>query len=306
MITLTNNNITISVKEHGAELASIKKNGREYLWQGYPEFWARHSPVLFPIVGSVFGGEYRSHDKTFNMGQHGFARDMDFTLVSKTDTEVFFELNSSEETLVKYPYPFHLVIGYRLNGNTISVIWKVENTGTEEMAFQIGAHPAFYWPMLSNEEISQGVEAMNKHLAEESERGYFLFEGTKDCIVCNKMCNGFVANEDITYPLENGYMKLNRDSFDEPQTFIIENSQVTAVTLCDEAKSPYLTVKFDAPLVGLWSPDHKSAPFVCIEPWYGRCDYTNYDGQFESRQHMQHLAPGATFETKYEVEVLPH
>ena len=111
MNTISNNQLTISVKEHGAELASIKHNEREYLWQADEAFWKRHSPVLFPIVGAVWNGEYRSHGNTYKMGQHGFARDMDFTLVYQTDDELRYELVSSDETIKKYPYPFRLEIG---------------------------------------------------------------------------------------------------------------------------------------------------------------------------------------------------
>ena len=60
MKSISNGIIKIGVKEHGAELASICSNGREYLWQADEMFWKRHSPVLFPIVGAVWNGEYRS------------------------------------------------------------------------------------------------------------------------------------------------------------------------------------------------------------------------------------------------------
>lgn len=61
MKTVSNQELTIRVSEHGAELSSIVANatGKEYLWQADPAFWKRHSPVLFPIVGSVWKAEYR-------------------------------------------------------------------------------------------------------------------------------------------------------------------------------------------------------------------------------------------------------
>ena len=50
METLSNSILTVQIAEHGAELQSIKKDGKEYLWQGDAKFWGRRSPVLFPIV----------------------------------------------------------------------------------------------------------------------------------------------------------------------------------------------------------------------------------------------------------------
>ena len=54
MVELRNEQLSIIVSEKGAELQSIKDaNGKEYLWQADPNFWPRHSPILFPIVCSV-------------------------------------------------------------------------------------------------------------------------------------------------------------------------------------------------------------------------------------------------------------
>ena len=176
MKNITNGIVTIQVAEHGAELSSLVLNstGREYLWQADPMFWKRHSPVLFPIVGSVWDGEYRSagpgaaadaEPKTYKLGQHGFARDMDFALLSETpdadgNPQLMFVLESNEETLKKYPYTFRLEIGYRLVGRAVEVIWRVINPDKEnELKFQIGAHPAFYWPLLSNEDVAATVKS---------------------------------------------------------------------------------------------------------------------------------------------------
>ena len=106
MKTISNEQLTIQVSPHGAELCSIFANGKEYLWQADPAFWKRHSPVLFPIVGSVWENEYRNEGITYTLSQHGFARDMEFTLVSEKEDEVRYQLMSNEETLKKYPFPF--------------------------------------------------------------------------------------------------------------------------------------------------------------------------------------------------------
>ena len=41
-------------------------------------------------------------------------RDMDFSLLKKGESEIWFRLVSDEETLSKYPFPFVLDVGYRL------------------------------------------------------------------------------------------------------------------------------------------------------------------------------------------------
>ena len=303
MNSITNGTLTISVKEHGAELASLKCNGREYLWQADESFWKRHSPVLFPIVGAVWNNEYRSHGNTYKLGQHGFARDMDFTLVSQGENEVCYRLTSSDETKPKYPYDFVLEIGYRLEGNCVKVMWHVENPGSEKMYFQIGAHPAFFWPLLDNEQIEKGVSAMMPTLESSDNRGFFKIEANAQTLPLSVITEGgCVGAESETSIDADGYLPLDVHTFDN-DALIIEDSRVKKVTICRQDKTPYLSLEFTSPLIGLWSPPHKRAPFVCIEPWYGRTDPAGFDGEYEDKPWMQTLNPGEAFDASYDIIV---
>ena len=98
-------------------------------------------------------------------------------------------------------------------------------------------------------------------------------------------------------------LPIDTSSFDR-DAFIIEDSQVGKVTLHRQDGTPWLALSFDAPLVGLWSPPGKNAPFVCIEPWYGRCDRVGFDGQFVDRDWVNVLSPGDTFHGEYSIEIL--
>ena len=290
MRSLSNQYLTIRVADHGAELSGIVANatGKEYLWQADPAFWKRHSPVLFPIVGSVWEGKYRQDGATYSLSQHGFARDRDFTLVHESENELRFALESDERTREVYPFDFLLEIGYRLEGNRIEVLWRVVNTGDRTAYFQIGAHPAFYYP--------------NYDLATE-ERGYFAFDVKSGLVYRALAEKGCVGDEIRPVPLDaEGLLPLNVHTFDI-DTFILENSQVRRVDLLDVEKCPYLSLSFTAPLVGLWSPPTKNAPFVCIEPWYGRCDRVNYSGEYKDRDWVNRLEPGEVFDASYTIEI---
>ena len=300
MKSISNNAITIAVKEHGAELASIICKGREYLWQAYEKYWKRHSPVLFPFVGALWHGEYRTKGTAYKMGQHGFARDMDFTLISETDTELWYRLASDEDTQAKYPYDFILEIGYKLIGNTVRVMWRVENNGDEILPFQIGAHPAFYWPMLDNAAIDAGVDAMEKELVTTDKRGYFRLDAKSSVLPISDITEGGCVGGVSEIKIEDGYLPLTIHSFDR-DAIVIEDSLVSKVTLCDDELRPYVSLQFSSPLVGLWSPPKKRAPFVCIEPWYGRTDDVNYRGELADRKWMQSLKPGEKFEAHYDI-----
>ena len=288
MENLSDGTLSVRVSEHGAELCSIVKDGTEYLWQADPAYWKRHSPVLFPIVGSLWNGVFRYKGKEYAMGQHGFARDMDFTLVEKSDREVWFRLGSDKDTLARYPFPFVLESGYRLQGGKVHVMWRVHNPGEETMYYQIGAHPAFYFP---------------DFMPETSDRGWFHFggkTGLEYILVKEKGC----ADPDSRYALEmdGEYLRLDTHTFDK-DALIIDNSQVGKVTLCRQDRTPWLSLTFDAPLVGLWSPPGKNAPFVCIEPWYGRCDRVGYTGEFSAKDWINRLEAGEEFNSVYTIEI---
>ena len=135
--SIGNKALKVTINSFGAELASIrgKATDTEYLWNADAKFWKRTAPVLFPFVGSLKNKEYHYEGKTYSMGQHGFARDMEFAVDVQTATEAWFSLRSNEETKAKFPLEFILKIGYELEGKDLKVIWQVENPDTKTLYF---------------------------------------------------------------------------------------------------------------------------------------------------------------------------
>ena len=153
MYRIKNEEITLEISALGAEMKSLKDNrtGVEYLWQADAAYWGRTSPVLFPLVGNYRNKETVFEGKTYSLSQHGFARDMEFEVLSEKETEIWFVLNSTEETWNVFPFAFRLFLGYRLHERSVEVLWKVENTDSKKMYFSIGGHPAFNCPLYENE-----------------------------------------------------------------------------------------------------------------------------------------------------------
>lgn len=288
METLSNSILTVQIAEHGAELQSIKKDGKEYLWQGDAKFWGRRSPILFPIVGRVWNNKYRHAGNTYEIGQHGFARDMDFKLTYKEDKRAVYWLESTPDTLGKFPFPFRLLVGYLLEENKITVKWRVENLGAMDMYFQIGAHPAFYFPEFD---------------AATKDRGFFVFDRKSDLEYIMPTEKGCVSPERHVLKLnKEGLMPIDIHTFD-CDTYIVDNKQLKKITLLDKKKKPHISLEFNSPLVALWSPTktHPDCPFVCIEPWYGRCDSVGYSGELKDREWIQKLEPKETFDVEYKI-----
>lgn len=141
LYTLENETLCVLVRSHGAELRSIKERAdeTEYLWGGDPAWWKYSSPILFPIVGKLHGGQYRVDGKTYELPGHGLGRISEFALEERHPDSIRFVLRWSEESLARYPWKFVLHIGYALHGSAVRVTWEVENEGETEMPFSIGA-----------------------------------------------------------------------------------------------------------------------------------------------------------------------
>ncbi len=284
--TISNSTYTLTVSDHGAEIRSLKKDGVELMWQADPKFWGRTSPVLFPLVGNYWEKKSRWKDKVYEMSQHGFARDMDFTLLSKAEDELWFELKENEDTLAKYPFAFILQLGYKLSSDGVEVLWKVINHADSEISFSIGGHPAFNCDLTKDRLL---FTKNGQPLASPLRSGIIADDGS-----------GCLSDRVKELSLTEGKLDLSYELFDE-DALILEDRQADAVTVIDATGKELLTVAFDAPLFGVWSPAGKKAPFVCIEPWYGRCDRVGFTGQINEREYANTLAPKAEFSVSYTI-----
>ena len=154
------------------------------------------------------------------------------------------------------------------------------------MYFSIGAHPAFLCPVHG----------------EENKAGYrLIFRGAEEIRhYGNSRITGLAMQEDLVLPLTEETAVMTADFFDRT-TYIVEGKQTDQVILEDPEGRPIVSVRFDAPLFGLWSPEEKNAPFFCIEPWYGRCDGEDFAGDLAGRAFSQSLKPGEAFDESYSI-----
>ena len=281
-ITLSNSELTATVNTFGAELISLKNsNKKEYIWDGNPDYWGKHSPILFPIVGSLKDNSYSYNTTFYQLPRHGFAREMEFDIIEKNDDKVVFSLQQSAITLEKYPFKFELQISYTLTNSVLKVGFKVINKNTVTMPFSIGAHPAFTLPNnFENYEL--------------------LFEKSENLVV-SKLENDLISNSTYSLVLENSSLPLTYSLF-ENDALIFKTIESKSVTIT-ENKIPFLKVIYnDFPSLGIWTKS--KAPFICIEPWIGYADTTENNGKLEDKDGIQILGVNQTFETNYLIEII--
>lgn len=288
MATIRTAEIEVSAKTLGAELTSIKaKDGTEHLWQGDPRFWARQSPLLFPIVGALPGGVFTHGGATYKLGNHGFARECEFALAAERPDELRYELRSDAKTLAQYPFAFALRVAYRVSGPRLTVEWRVGNDDKVPMFFSIGAHPAFRAPIIAGEK---------------REDFEILFE--KKETVRRHLLNADNVRTGESSPFLRGEDRVAvTPALFEPGAIVLTDHVSRQLTLRSRKSGRFVTLRFPGfPYLGIWSP-RGDTPFVCLEPWHGVMPLAGSSAELAGKQGALSLEPGREFSAAYEIEV---
>ncbi|MBP6127543.1 aldose 1-epimerase family protein [Flavobacterium sp.] len=281
IITITNSQLTATINTLGAELISLVKNNKNYIWNIDETYWDKTSPVLFPIVGRLKNDSYSFNEKTYQLPRHGFARNMEFSFDKKSDSQVIFELNETEETKAIYPFSFKFLMAYTLMENELVIEYFVRNQSDEVLPFSIGAHPAFA--------ISDKFE------------NYSLEFNSADTFETHHLENESFNGKTTLVDTKNNTITLNYALF-EKDALVFKSLKSNEVILKNKDKS-ILKVNYDHfPYLGIWTK--QNAPFLCIEPWCGLADGLNHNGNLEEKEGINHLPAGEDFLRAIRIEIL--
>ena len=279
---LKNNKLTATINHRGAELISLENNNqRDYIWNGNPEFWGKHSPVLFPIVGTLKNNLFHYKNQEYHLPRHGFARDMDFELVESTAEKAVFLLSYNSETLKNYPFEFQLQLIYTLAETKLSISYHVCNTGINTMPFSIGAHPAFALP--------ESFESYEVEFEQTEPLQYHLLE------------NDLVSTETKKLNTRNNKIALDYTLF-EHDALIFKTILSKQLTILEHNR-PLLKVDYEGfPNLGIWTKN--AAAFICIEPWYGYSDVLDSSNDLFQKEGIQILESKSRFQAAFSIEIL--
>ena len=276
------------ILDKGAELRSLDIGGKELMWCADPTYWGKSSPLLFPMIGNLRGGKTMINGKEYSITKHGFARDNVFEAEQISDSEAVFKFRSNEETKKCFPFDFELKLTYRLNENGLTIVYYVTNTGTAAMPYCIGAHPAFACP---NEDGAQFSDYELIFETPETVRSPIMDLVTRMWQDTNRIER---LNNSSRFALEYSLFDNDCVYFDT-----IRSKSVKLVSKRSGSGVMLSWQGFDT--LGVWTPDHKNAPFVCIEPWCGCDDYDSENSIFDQKRGIQSAAPGQTKE--YSIEI---
>jgi len=282
--TIQNEFLSLTVDTHGAEAVSLKNAaGEELLWQADPAVWKRHAPILFPWTGKLKDGSFTHGGKTYKGGQHGFARDVEHTLLKAEGDTIRLELRPDEAMKAeKFPFDFVLTSTFRLDGKTLHHTLTVSNPGAEELRFGIGYHPAFQVPF------------DDSHTVEDYE---FRFDQPENPVILDASGGGLLTGKCYYQWKNQQAIQLTNDLFDNDsfcmaglrtRTLGIYEKDTGRSIVCDVAGFPYTLI---------WSALSKPVRFVCIEPWNSLPASVDDPQEWEQRAAAACLAPGGEWST---------
>jgi galactose mutarotase-like enzyme len=276
-VQMSSADLRVEVNPLGAQLSILRdRSGRDLLWDGDPAIWAGRAPILFPTVGEVAGGSYRSGSKSYRLGRHGFARGKLFDVVTAEATRATFRLKSDAATLEVYPFQFELDVQFQVSGPKLTLTASVRNLGSTNMPASVGFHPAFRWPLPFG-------QARAAHFIE--------FEQAEPAPIRRLDATGLLAPEPHPTPVANKRLMLE-DSLFQADVVIFDKFRSHKLTYGAQ-DGPHLEVAYpDATYLGIWTKP--GAPFVCIEPWRGITDPQGFTGDFTTKPGVFNVTPGGT------------
>lgn len=286
---IVNEQFEVSITAIGAEICSFKskKTGKEFMWQGNPQIWRSHAPVLFPIVGGLKNNQFTYKGKSYSMPRHGFIRkNEDLQIVEKYSHKITLELQSNSKIREQYPFEFIFQISFAIENNKLTITHHIFNTDQKRLYFSLGAHPAFNCPW-NEDEIYED---------------YFLeFDQTEYSITWNLNTSGLIASEGDVVMNNSQKLPLHRDLF-QKDALIFKTLKSRKVSLVNSNTHEKINVYFDHfNSLGLWAKP--GAPFVCIEPWLGYADAENHDSQLINKEGILTLESGKDFSASYFIEI---
>lgn len=286
MLSIDNRQLKISIHPKGAELQSIFHKGRqlEYMWGGDPAIWGKHSPILFPIVGTLKEDKYYYEGKPYSLGRHGFAREMEFEVEEQGPDHLVLLLRNDVSTRQKYPFDFELRLTYRLLDEGFTTTYSVKNPGSTDMYFSVGGHPAFKVP------LAEGTTYDNYYLE---------FDQKETASRWPISAEGLIEQQPIPLLKDTRRLPLAKELFAK-DALVFKQLSSTSVSLRSDKTDHGLTFDFAGfPFLGIWAA--KNADFLCIEPWCGIADSVDSTQQLTEKEGIIRLAPGATFERTWGV-----
>ena len=283
-IKLENEYLEVRISPIGAELKGIfsKETGKEYMWQPGKELWNHSSMLLFPNPGRINGDRVIIRGKEYPASMHGFASDLSFGVLERTEQKVSLVYDADEVSLQYLPYQYRIIIEFSIEGKLLLQRFQVINMDTEDIYFSIGYHPAFYLPLAIQELADDYVLRFSK------EQTLFEEKTLDFCRLRLPECDKpYICNESV--------IPLNNHFFDH-ESMIFSGVDADTITLESLKSGMFVELGIhNFPYLCLWGMPLMPY-FICIEPWCGVSEKLDSNHIWEEKEGNVRVAKDDIFE----------
>lgn len=273
-----NDRLRCVVDTLGAELISVRFDGKERLWQNENGGWDGHAPILFPYGGNcavMVDGELYPTQK------HGFLMEQTGVFTDKKEDGVTVCFRENDETKQVYPFAFSAFITYLVVGNCLKVTYTAVNEDDKTIYAGFGSHESY---------ALDGSAQDYEIVFEKDESFISLIAHNQD---------GKMTGESVD--LGNGKNLVLPEDLLSATVILKPNSRTVALKKRGEDKILANVHYPDFENLLFWHP--ANSRMVCIEPWQNLPDDHNLPAkELCEKQGLTALKPGEKLVVRHDIE----
>jgi len=289
ILTDEENGLRLIVSRLGAELISLARVNEAGEWTGFlyrdsdlstpSQGWANHATVMGYYLHRLKNGRNLYRGREIKGGNHGFLRSKTWRLAGfsgeGSGASLRYRITPEDFSPVEYPLKVGVDLTYKIELNTVSVLFEFQNHEPELTAHvAFGLHPGF---------AATSFESFHLQMPRGCYRRYFSPDN-------------FLSGQTRDIEFAGGEMPFPKTEL--PGSIILELVDVPRrlFAYVDPPSGRWMTLNLiGVPYLTLWSD---GGPFLCIEPCWGLTDH-HEQRAFEHKEGIQTISPGGVLRASF-------
>ena len=269
LYVIGNKRLSLSVESFGAQPVSIKKDGKEMLWQNDNGAWSGSAPILFPYGGNV---RVVVNGKEYPKAFHGLAKINEFSFVSQTAASLTLSFKSSAKTKEVFPFDFEFIAKYAVKNTTLFITYTVINPSVDKnLYFSCGGHESF-------------------NISGKLEDYYVEFEKPEKLTRMYHEKDGRLLKNADTYPVSD-VMCFKDFPVATNDTLIFKGIKSSYVRLRKRGGETVCETHFKG-FHNLLCWRAENSPYICVEPWKNLPDTVGEENiEFKDKYGVEKVPP---------------
>jgi galactose mutarotase-like enzyme len=281
--------LRIIVSRLGAELVSLARINEAGEWTGFlyrdndlstpSEGWANHATVMGYYLHRLKDGRSLYRGREIKGGNHGFLRSKTWRFAGfsgeGSGASLRYRITPEDFSPVEYPLKVGVNLTYKIELNTVSVLFEFQNHEPELTAHvAFGLHPGF---------AATSFESFHLQMPKGLYRRYFS-------------PGNYLSGEtrDIEFP--GGEMPFSKNELTGSIILELVDVRRREFSYVDPPSGRWMTIDLTGvPYLTLW---FDGGPFLCVERCWGLTDHREQRA-FEDKQGIQTISPGGELRTSF-------